>query len=236
MIDHGSIYEQRLPISRWAEDDRPREKMINKGKSSLSDAELIAILLHSGSRNESAVELSKRLLSQTGDNLVELSRMGINDLIKFKGIGEAKAVTIVAALELGRRRREAEVAARQKISSSRDVFEFMQPVLADLKHEEFWVILLNRANRILKKIPISEGGLSGTLADPRRIFGAALDNSATSIILCHNHPSGAVKPSEADIKLTRKLKEGGILLEIQVLDHVITGETSYFSFADEGIL
>jgi DNA repair protein RadC len=234
-IDSGT-YAGKMPIPRWAEDDRPREKLINKGKSALSDAELLAILIRSGTRSESAVELARKVLDQASGSLVELSRMGCSDLMRFKGLGEAKALSIIAALELGRRRREAEVQEKQRIGSSRDVFEYFQPVLADLKYEEFWVLLLNRGNRIIRKISISEGGISGTVADPRRIFIAALEHTASSIILCHNHPSGNVQPSEADIRLTKKIKDAGALLEIQVLDHVIIGEENFYSFADEAIL
>lgn len=228
---------QKLPITQWAEDDRPREKMLNKGKGQLSKAELIAILIGSGSRNESAVELSKRILNSTNNNLAELSMLTVTDLEKFKGIGTAKAVSIVAALELGRRRREDDVLENHnKITSSNDAYNFVYSDLSDLKREEFWIILLKRSNSIIKKIRISEGGLSGTVADPKIIFRFALENSASSIILAHNHPSNNLQPSQNDIDLTRKLVDAGKSLEISVLDHLIIGSDKYFSFADESII
>jgi DNA repair protein RadC len=223
-------------IKQWAEDDRPREKLINKGKAALSDAELLAILLRSGSSKETAVDLSKRILHHVSDNLIELSKLNFTDLMTFNGIGEAKALSIIAALELGRRRRESEITVKQQISSSKDVFEYFHANLSDSQYEEFWVLLLNRGNKIIKKVMISEGGISGTVADPKRIFKTAIENNATSIILCHNHPSGNLKPSEADIKLTKKLKDAGSLLDIAVLDHIIIGEEKFFSFADEGLI
>ncbi|HOY30611.1 MAG TPA: DNA repair protein RadC [Bacteroidales bacterium] len=223
-------------IKQWAEDDRPREKLIAKGKSALSDAELLAILLRSGSTKETAVDLSKRLLSEVSHNLLELSKLSLTELTKLYGIGEAKALSIIAALELGKRCRVSEVAQKEKISGSRDVFEYLQSNLADNQYEEFWILLLNRANKIIKKASISEGGIAGTVADPKKIFKTALENNATSIILCHNHPSGNIRPSEADIKLTKKLKDAGALMDISVLDHVIIGDNTYFSFADENLM
>ena len=225
-----------INIKQWAEDDRPREKLINRGKSALTDAELLAILLRSGSAKETAVDLSKRILRHASDNLIELSKLNFADLMTFKGIGEAKALSIIAALELGRRRRESEIAIKQQINSSKDVFEYFHANLSDNHYEEFWILLLNRANKIIKKVLISEGGISGTVADPKRIFKTAIENNASSIILCHNHPSGNLKPSEADIKLTKKLKEAGTLLDIGVLDHIIMGEEKFYSFADEGLI
>lgn len=222
------------PIREWAEDDRPREKMLNKGRHSLSDAELIAILIGSGSRNESAVDLAKRILRSGQDNLIELSKLSIPDLKRFKGIGEAKAITLLAALELGKRRRSAEALERKKITSSRDAFEFFISLLGDHTYETFYILLLNRANHVIRTVQISEGGISGTVADPKKIFKIALENNSSSIILCHNHPSGNIQPSDADIRLTKKLKAGGELLDIPVLDHLIVGEERYFSFADEG--
>ena len=223
-------------IKQWAEDDRPREKLISKGKSALTDAELIAILLRSGSRRETAVDLAKRILKSASDNLIELSKLSLNDLLTFQGIGEAKALSIIAALELGKRRRVSEVSEKQSIASSRDVFEYFQAAHADAPYEEFWILLLNRANKILKKVMISEGGVAGTVADPKRIFKVAIENNASAMVLCHNHPSGNLKPSEADIKLTKKLKDAGALLEINIIDHIIICEERYFSFADEGLL
>lgn len=223
-------------IKQWAEDDRPREKLIAKGKAALSDAELLAILMRSGSQKETAVDLSKRILSDVSDNLLELSKLSLNDLMAYGGVGEAKALSIIAALELGKRCRVSEVAIKEKISGSRDVFEYFQNNLADNQYEEFWVLFLNRANKIIKKNIISQGGIAGTVADPKKIFKAALENNASSMILCHNHPSGNIKPSEADIKLTRKLKDAGTLMDISVLDHIIIGDNAYFSFADEGLM
>jgi DNA repair protein RadC len=230
-------YIQKTSIKNWAEDDRPREKLMLKGKSVLSDAELIAILINSGNNEESAVELSQRILRSANDNLIELSKLGINDLIKnFKGIGEAKAISIIAALELGKRRRSSDVLDKKKISSSKEAFEVMQSYVADIQHEEFWIIMLGRNNKIIKILCVSEGGTAGTVVDPKKIFKLALENNASSLILCHNHPSGAIKPSEADIKITSKIKKAGEMLELNVVDHIIVGDENYFSFADEGIL
>jgi DNA repair protein RadC len=191
------------PIKAWAEDDRPREKLLLKGRSALSDAELLAILMGSGSKNESAVDLAKRILRQSNDNLIELSRLGVSELIKFKGVGEAKAISIIAAMELGKRRRGAEVLDKKKIASSRDVFEYFSGILGDNNYEVFYILLLNRANKVIRDIQISEGGFTGTVADPKKIFKIALEYSATSVILCHNHPSGNIQPSDADLKLTQ---------------------------------
>jgi len=225
-----------LNILSWAEEDRPREKLLLKGKSALSDAELIAILIGSGTRSVSAVDLAKLILSKAGNNLNELARFSVKDLQEMKGIGEAKAISIVSALELGRRRKEQEFINKIKITCSNDIYELMKPELLDLPKEQFWVILLNRANRILKKEQISSGGVTGTVADPKIIFKAALDQYASSIILVHNHPSGNLKPSQADIDLTNKMKSAGKLLEIPVLDHIIFGDEGYLSFADEGMI
>lgn len=224
------------PIRSWAEDDRPREKLLMKGRQSLSDAELIAILMGSGSRNETAVDLAKRILRSVQDNLPELSKLGVQDLIRFKGVGEAKAVAIVAALELGKRRRSAEAIDRKKITCSKDVFEYFNALIGDQSYEMFFILLLNRANKIIRHIQVSEGGITGTVADPKKIFKLALEYNATSIILCHNHPSGNITPSEADIRLTSKLKDAGNMLDVPVLDHIILGEERYYSFADEGEL
>ncbi|RXR21953.1 RadC family protein [Flavobacterium stagni] len=224
------------PIPQWAEDDRPREKFLLKGKAALSDAELLAILLGSGSRNESAVQLAQRILSQSQQNLNELGKRTVVQLMEFKGIGEAKAITIVAALELGRRRRQEEVQERFKISSSKSVFEIMQPIIGELPHEEFWVLFLNNSNKILHKELMSKGGMTGTIVDIRLIFKSALEYKATSLILTHNHPSGKLQASDADKEITQRLKVAGQQLDILVLDHVIITETGYLSFADEGIL
>lgn len=225
-----------INIKNWSPEDRPREKLLLKGTSSLSDAELIAILLGSGTTTLSAVDLAKNVLQNASYNLNELARLSVNDLMKVKGIGEAKAITIIAALELGRRRKNLEPDAKPKIGNSADAFEILKSELLDIPHEEFWVLLVNRANRVIKKQQVSQGGVAGTVADPKIIFKIALEELATGIILAHNHPSGNLTPSKADIDLTRKIKEAGKLLEIQVLDHIIIGSQKYFSFADEGLI
>ena len=225
-----------LKIKSWSPEDRPREKLLAKGTPVLSDAELVAILLGTGTTTTSAVELAKRVLQTVDNNLHELARLSVRDLMKVKGIGEAKAISIIAALELGRRRKEFDTEEKRRISGSRDCFDILRPHLQDIHHEEFWVILLNRANRVIKKHQISQGGVAGTVADPKIIFKMALSELASGIILAHNHPSGNLTASQADMDLTRKLKEAGKLLEIQVLDHLIVAGQKYFSFADEGIL
>ncbi|HEY9046218.1 MAG TPA: DNA repair protein RadC [Ohtaekwangia sp.] len=228
--------EKTLGIKSWSPEDRPREKLVLKGRSSLSDAELIAILLGTGTATLSAVDLAKKILAQADNNLHKLANLTIKDLVKIKGIGEAKAISIVAALELGRRRKNADADVKPKIGSSRDAFDLVKSELLDIQHEEFWVILMNRANRVLRKQKISLGGVSGTVADPKIIFKLALDELATGIILAHNHPSGNLEASFADIQLTTKLKEGARLLDIQILDHLIIAGQRYFSFADEGMI
>ena len=232
----GQENQNGFSIKSWAEDDRPREKLLHKGKVSLSDAELIAILIGSGSRNESAVQLSKRILSSTGNQLSELGKLSVKKLCEFKGIGPAKAVSIVAAMELGRRRRTEEALEKKKITSSASVFELMQPIIGELYHEEFWIIYLNNSNKVIEQLQLSKGGITGTLVDVRITLRKALEVGATSIILAHNHPSGTLKPSEADKQLTQKLKTAAQSLDIKVLDHLIVTEKSYFSFADEGVL
>jgi DNA repair protein RadC len=227
---------QTLGIKSWAEEDRPREKLLTRGRHVLSDAELIAILIGSGSRNETAVELSRRILNQYQNNLNELAKLGVKDLMKFRGIGEAKAISIIAALELGRRRKDTELQKRTRITMSKDVFDLMSREMLDLPHEEFWVLLLNRANVVIRKERVSAGGVSGTVVDPKIIFKNALEHLACAIILCHNHPSGNLKPSDADLNLTRQLKQAGALLEIPVLDHIIVSNEGYYSFADEGLM
>lgn len=223
-------------IKNWSQDDRPRERLRDKGKSILSDAELVAILIGSGSRNESAVELCKRILASVNNNLNALGKLSIKQLTQFKGIGEAKAITIVAAMELGRRRRGEEALQKYKIDSSQSVFELMQPIIGELPHEEFWIIYLNNSNKVLQKNQLSKGGITGTLVDVRLAFKTAIEVGATGIILAHNHPSGTLKPSEADKHITKKLKNAGDSLDIKVLDHLIVTENAYFSFADEGLL
>jgi DNA repair protein RadC len=229
-------YINRLTIKNWAEDDRPREKLILKGKNALSDAELLAILLGSGNVNETAVDLAKKVLGDVKENLIELSKLGVRELEQFKGIGKAKAVTIIAAMELGKRRNEAVVIAKEKITNSKDAFEIFRSSIGDQPYEEFWIILLNKANKVIQKCSISEGGISGTVVDPKKIFKIVLDHHASSIILGHNHPSGNVQPSEADHKITIKIKDAGMMLDVAVLDHIILGDDKYFSFADEGVL
>jgi DNA repair protein RadC len=226
---------KRLSIKQWAEGDRPREKMINKGKRSLSDAELIAILIGSGNEKESAVDLAKRILKNVNDNLIELSKMNINELMKFRGIGEARAINIVAALELGRRRQSEKALEKGHISCSKDIYEYFAGII-ETKYEEFWIALMDRANTIIKAINISIGGVSGTVVDPKKVFKIALEYGASSVIFCHNHPSGNIQPSDSDKHLTTKLKDAGNLLDIRVLDHIIMGDNTYFSFADEGFI
>lgn len=223
------------PINQWAEDDRPREKFLLKGKSALSDSELLAILIGSGSRNESAVQLCQRILATTNNNLNQLGKLSIQQLTEFKGIGEAKAISIAAALELGRRRRAEEAVVLDKITSSKIVFEIMQPIIGELPHEEFWVLYLNNSNKVIHKAQLSKGGITGTIVDNRLIFKMALEYNATSLILTHNHPSGKLQASDADKEVTRKLKLAGQQLDILVLDHIIITENGYFSFNDEGI-
>ena len=228
--------ENKLPITDWDIEDRPREKLLAKGIQSLSNAELIAILIGSGSKNESAVELSKRILSSVENNLNKLGRLNISELQKFKGIGEAKAISIVAAMELGKRRKVAEVLEREKITSSKDVFELFSSVLGDLSHEEFWVLFLDRSNKIIDKQKTSQGGVSGTVIDIKLILKQAIEKLASSIVLCHNHPSGNIQPSKSDIDITQKLYKAAKYMDINVLDHIIVTTNEYFSFADENII
>jgi DNA repair protein RadC len=229
--------KQFTSIREWAEDDRPREKLMFKGKHALSDAELISILLGTGSRGESALDLAKKILRLAGDNMLELSRFTAEELMnRFKGIGPAKAITLVAALELGNRKRSSEALHKEKVSSSKDAFEYLRSRVGDSSYEEFWVMVLNRANQIKRSICVSEGGFSGTVADPKKIFQLALEHKGSALILAHNHPSGNCRPSDADIQLTRKMKEAGMMLDMPVIDHIILGDEKYFSFADEGML
>jgi len=235
MAEHNAyrLPEQNLTIKAWAEEDRPREKLRLKGKHSLSDAELLAILLGSGSREETAVGLAKRLLSSVDNNLNDLGKVSLGELMTYKGIGEAKAVSIAAAMELGRRRQLSRIRERPQVRSSRDAFQGIAPILVDLPHEEFWILLLNRANRIIGRERISHGGVSGTVVDAKVVFRKAIEGMACSLILCHNHPSGNLQPSQADIDLTRKLHQAGKALDIIVLDHLIVADSGYYSFADE---
>lgn len=227
---------QNLSIKSWAEEDRPREKLLHKGKIALSDAELVAIILGSGSRNESAVGLAKRILSNTSNSIHKLAKMSVQDLCSFDGVGPAKAIAVIAALELGRRRADQNREVLTKITCSKDVFELMWPLMGDLPHEEFWVLYLNNSNKILHKQQLSKGGITGTMVDVRLVFNKGLALFATAVILCHNHPSGKLVPSMSDKQLTQKLKKAGDTLDIAVLDHLIITENAYFSFADESIL
>jgi DNA repair protein RadC len=229
-------YEQKINIKSWAEADRPREKLMLHGRRHLTDAELLAILIASGNKDESAVDLSKRMLSFYQNDLDALGKSSISELSKFKGIGEAKGITIVAALELGRRRKETVATPIQKIGSAIDAYQLLWPDFADLNHEEFWILLLNRANHVKSKHLISKGGQSGTIADPKIIFKTALEQNAAYIILAHNHPSGNLKPSTEDVRLTKKLVEGGKMMDLLVVDHLIITDKGYYSFADEGLI
>ncbi len=227
---------ENISIKNWAVEDRPREKLLSKGIQVLSNAELIAILIGSGSKENSAVELARKILNSVNNNLNELGKLTVNDLQKIKGIGKAKAVSVVAALELGKRRKGEDVVQKHKITGSQDVYEHFYPLLVDLPHEEFWVMLLNRSNRIVDKYKISQGGITGTVIDVRMILKTAIDKLASSVILCHNHPSGNLNPSDADKQITKKLADASGLMDIKVLDHLIIGGASYFSFLDEGLL
>ncbi len=226
---------EKLTIKFWAPDDRPREKLVAKGKVSLSNAELIAVLIGSGNRQETAVALSKRILQSVNGNIHELAKLTVEQLTTFKGIGVAKAIAIITALELGKRRQSENAQKKITITSSKDVFNLMQPVLGDLEHEEFWVLFLNNSNKVVAKRQISKGGLTGTIVDVRLLFKRALEFVSVAIIVCHNHPSGKLQPSVADKQITQKIIEAGTTLDIKLLDHLIITEKAYFSFADEGI-
>lgn len=229
-------YNEKISIKSWAEEDRPREKLNAQGRRALTDAELIAILIGSGSRTETAVELSKRILHHYENDLNKLGKASISELSKFKGIGEAKAISIIASLEIGRRRNDTETKAIEYINSSRDAYNIMRRHLMDLNHEEFWILLVGRSQKVLAKELVSKGGLSATVADPKIIFYMALQQQASGIILVHNHPSGNLKPSHQDIDLTKKISAAGRLLDINVLDHLIITDNGYYSFGDEGII
>lgn len=223
-------------IKSWADDDKPREKLRQKGRLVLTDAELLAILIGSGSREDSAVSLAKKILNSSNDNLHQLGKFSVERLMKFKGIGEAKAVTIAAALEIGRRRRESGSHSPTKIRGSADAFAVLEPIMAELEHEEFWILYLNNANTVIHRAQLSKGGITGTLVDVRLVLKRALELGAVAIILAHNHPSGALVPSEADRAITKKLKEAAKVLDIRVLDHLIIAEKSFYSFADQQLL
>jgi len=229
-----SYQEPNLSIKQWAEEDRPREKLLLKGRSNLTEAELIGILIGSGTRTLSAVDLAKQILAAVNNNLNELAKLTVKDLMKFNGIGEAKAITIVSALELGRRRKSEEPMKKKRIVSSKQIYELMSSDLSDLSHEEFWIILLKRNNEVIKKIRISTGGVAGTIVDTKIIFNHALSELASGVILVHNHPSGGLKPSRGDVNLTKRIVEAGRLLDISVIDHLIFTDSGYYSFGDGG--
>lgn len=228
--------EKRLTIRDWAEDDRPREKLLNKGAAALSDAELFAILIGSGNKNESAVELCKRILGDNHNNLNELARLSIVDLAKYKGIGEAKAISIVAALEIGKRRKTNEVLERTKITQSSDLFELFEPALLDLNHEEFWVAFMNGANKVLDTKRLTQGGMRQTVVDVPMLLRMGLERSAHAVAVAHNHPSGENYPSREDLQITQKIKTGCDAIGVRLLDHIIIAGGRYYSFADEGKL
>ncbi|MBE0675349.1 MAG: DNA repair protein RadC [Bacteroidales bacterium] len=225
-----------IKITEWSPSDRPREKLIEKGAATLSDAELLAILISSGTKEKSAVDLGRELLLLAGNNLNALGRLGIPELKTLHGIGEAKAVTIAAALELGRRRKLAEAPENGQIKSSADVFNIFHPLLGDLTHEEFWILFLNRSNKTINRMKISQGGVSGTVTDVRIIMKKAVENLASGLVVCHNHPSGNNNPSESDIQITQKIRDAGSLLDVQLLDHIIIAGSAYYSFADNGLI
>jgi len=230
------MQENKYSIKQWAKDDRPREKLLYKGSESLSNSELLAILIHNGTKEKTAVDLAKEILKIGKDNLNELGKLSLKDLMKIKGIGEAKAITIAAALELGRRRQSSVALEKSAVGSSHEIAEYLKSRLKDYRHEVFAVVFLNRANKVNHFEIVSEGGITGTVADPRVILRRALEEDAVSIILCHNHPSGSTKPSRADTELTNKIKEAAQYFDIKVLDHLIVSENGFYSFADEGIL
>jgi DNA repair protein RadC len=231
-----SSSKENLSIKSWSLDDRPREKLLYKGKNTLSDAELLAILIGSGSRNETAVDLCKRILKDKDFQLKRLSKMSVEELQTYKGIGEAKAITIVAALELGKRHGNADIPLFPKIKSSKDAYTVLKPIYSDFAHEEFWVLYLDNSNKVIKRYQISKGGMTSTVVDSRIIFKKALLSGAVAIILSHNHPSGSLRPSEQDKALTNKIKEASAFMDIKLLDHIIVTDKSYFSFADEMLL
>jgi DNA repair protein RadC len=230
------MQEQNYSIKQWAKDERPREKLLALGAEKLSNSELLAILIHNGTQGRTAVDLAREVLLLGKNNLQELGKLTARELMKIRGIGEAKAMNIAAAMELGRRWLVSLPDEKIPVTCSEDIARFLQPKLRDQRREVFAVIYLNRANRILQYEVISEGGITATIVDPRIVMRRALEENAIKIILCHNHPSGNLRPSRQDEQLTQKLKEAARLFDIDVLDHLIVGETGYFSFADEGIL
>lgn len=227
---------KHITLKSLSEDDRPREKLLNIGRQNLSDAELLAIILGSGSKTETALQLAQRILNEHNNDINAVAKLSVNELKKFKGIGLVKAINIASAFEIGRRRTDTDSNDKPKIRSSRDAFNLLNKKLNDLPHEEFWMLLLNRANSVIKMECISKGGISGTVVDVRLILKPAIEHLASGVIICHNHPSGQLKPSEQDLQLTKKIKDGGKLMDISLLDHLIIGDQKYFSFADEGLL
>lgn len=230
------MQEHKYSIKQWSKDDRPREKLLSAGAENLSNSELLAILIHNGTKQKTAVDLAKEVLKMGKDNLSELGKISVKELMTIKGIGEAKAITIAAALELGRRRHASAALEKPVIKTSSDIARYLQTKLKDYRHEVFAILFLNRANKVNHFEIVSEGGITGTIADPRIILRKALEEDAVNIILCHNHPSGSLKPSSADEELTKKIKDAARLFDIAVLDHLIVSETGYYSFADEGLL
>ena len=226
----------RRNIKDWALEDRPREKLLYRGIASLSDAELIAILIGSGNQEETAVELSRRIMENVKNNLNELGKLNVENLKSFKGIGDAKAISIIAAMELGRRRNHSSALEMNKITGSNDVACYLRPLIGDLQHEEFWALFLNRQNKVIDKQRLSQGGITGTVIDVRLVLKMAIEKHATSLVFAHNHPSGNLEASDADRKITKQLKEAGIVMDIPLLDHLIITQSGYFSFADEGLL
>ena len=235
-ISHFPLLKEIMSIKFLAEDDRPREKFISKGKNSLSDAELLAIIMGSGNKEDSAIELGRKILNSVENNWHNLSKLYISDLMKFKGIGEAKAISIATALEIGRRRAAQEVPEKIKIGQSTDLYKVLQPHLSDLQTEEFWAIFLNQNNRIVGKSKLTSGGINQSVVDVRVLFKTAIEHFATAIVIAHNHPSGNLTPSQADTHITKKIKDGATLLDIQVLDHIIVSQKDFYSFADEGLI
>jgi len=229
-------YQSYQSIKSWAEDDRPREKLMLKGKAVLSDSELIAILISTGTKELSAVDLAKQILLSVKYDLNHLGRLSVKELCNFKGIGPAKAISIITALELGKRRKDSETPELNKITSSRDAYNILNPLIGDLMYEEFWVLYLARSNRVVHKEQLSKGGIDSTAADVRKLYKTALEHNATGVIVAHNHPSGNKKPSHIDIRLTKKIKDGGFILDVKLLDHIIITDKDFYSFADEGAL
>jgi DNA repair protein RadC len=226
----------KLSIKSWSEEDRPREKLLIKGPKSLSDAELITIFIRTGTRDQNALEIARVILNNAGNDLNALADLSILQLTKIRGVGKAKAITIAAALELGRRRKESSASGKKKLTTSRDAYDYLYPLLADQKQEIFYLILLARNHQPIRYREISRGGVSATVIDPKVVFNYALEELASSIIICHNHPSGNTQPSQQDIDLTRKIRDGARLLEIDLLDHIIFTNSSFYSFADEGLI